>query len=489
MFFPDLEAAKALSDDYKMVPVMAQYYADTETPISVFLKLRTKANCFLLESVEQGTERSRYSFLGRNPFLVFKSYGNRVIISDGQKDREFEGDPMKELEKLTNEYQTPKIDGFPVFSGGAVGYFGYDTVRLYERLENPPEDDLGIPTFNFMFVDEVIAFDHLEQKLHIIVNMRTAGDPERNYQRAQMRIMEIKQELDNSQIKASTRDVRYRETFNIQSNMDKQEYFGKVEKAKEYIRDGDVFQVVLAQRFSINTTVDPFSAYRAMRLINPSPYMYFLDFGEYQIAGASPELLVKVHDDNVYTSPIAGTRKRGSTPKEDDIMCNDLTDDAKENAEHVMLVDLGRNDIGKVSEFGTVKVTRYKYLQKFSHVIHMTSDVQGKLRKDKTAFDALAAAFPAGTLSGAPKVRAMEIIDELETKRRGIYGGAIGYVSFNGNFDSCITIRTALFKDGTAYVGAGGGVVYDSVPENEYNESVNKSAAVFRSIEEAGDIQ
>lgn len=489
MFFPEFKKVKSLSENYNMIPIISQYYADTETPISVFQKLRNKSHCFLLESVEQGTERSRYSFIGRNPFLVFKSHGDRIEITGSQSKRSFEGNPMNELEKLTLQYRTPELEEMPGFSGGAVGHFGYDIARLYESLEKAPEDDLKIPSMHFLFVDEVIVFDHREQKLNIIVNMRTGGNLERNYQLAQLRIIEIKQELDRAQVKTDSRGVRFRDTLEVQSNMTKEDYYNKVEKAKEYIRNGDIFQVVLAQRFSIRTTVDPFSAYRAMRIINPSPYMYFLDFGEYQVAGASPELLVKVTGGDVYTCPIAGTRKRGLSQEEDESICQDLINDQKENAEHMMLVDLGRNDIGKVSEFGTVKVTRLRYLQKFSHVIHMTSDVKGRLRKDKTAFDALAAAFPAGTLSGAPKIRAMEIIDELETNSRGIYGGAIGYISFNGNFDSCITIRTALFKDGTAYVGAGGGIVYDSVPENEYQETVNKAAAVFRAIEEAGEIQ
>lgn len=489
LFYPNLETVKTLAQEYPIIPVATEYYADTETPISVFKKLQTERHCFLLESVEKGNDRARYSFVGRNPFLIFKSCGDRVTLTDSDgKTTERTGHPMKILSEISQRYRSPVIEGIPSFSGGAVGQFGYDVARMFEKLDSPPPSDLNLPEMHFLFVDEIIAFDHKMQRLILIVNMRTDGDVEKNYERTQRRIVEIKQELDTQPANHISRAIRYRDKLEIKSNMTKEEYCKKVERAKEYIKNGDIFQVVFAQRFSIQTNVDPLNAYRAMRLINPSPYMYYLKFDDYQIAGASPEMLVRVQNGVVRTCPIAGTKPRGKTPAEDEANCKALLEDEKENAEHVMLVDLGRNDIGKVSEFGTVEVSRFQYLQKFSHVIHMTSDVQGRLAKDKTVFDALASALPAGTLSGAPKIRAMEIIDELETVRRGIYGGAIGYISFNGNFDSCITIRTALFKDGTAYVGAGGGIVYDSDPETEYQESVNKAAAVIKSIEEAGEI-
>ena len=488
MFYPSYEQVKNLAEDYQMIPIMAEYYADTETPISVFQKLRTEKNCFLLESVEQHSERARYSFLGRNPFLVFESRGNQITVTTDQGEQNLSGNPMESLQQLTQQYKAPKLEESPGFCGGAVGCFGYDTIRLFERLENPPEDSLHLPDLKFLFVDEVIAFDHQKQKLVIIVNMRTGGNLQRSYDMAQRRIIEIKQELDQAVLPRKKQTVRYREQCQVESNMTKQEYCTKVEKAKEYIRNGDIFQVVFAQQFKIQTSVNPFNAYRALRVINPSPYMYFFDFGDYQVAGASPELLVRVQDGVVTTCPIAGSRPRGKTAREDLENEKDLVADPKENAEHTMLVDLGRNDIGKVSEFGSVQVSKYKYIQRFSHIMHMTSDVQGKLRKDKTPFDALASVLPAGTLSGAPKVRAMEIIDELETKRRGLYGGAIGYIGFDGNFDSCITIRTGVFQNNTCYVGAGGGIVYDSNPETEYQESVNKATAVFRAVEEAAEM-
>ena len=308
------------------------------------------------------------------------------------------------------------------------------------------------------------------------------------YKKATGRLLDIQQEMTDLSGLMKKEKREYRSSSKMVSNMTKEEFCANVEKAKEYIKNGDIFQVVLSQRFTVETNVSPFNTYRALRLINPSPYMYYLNFGDYQIAGASPEMLVRVENGVVQTGPIAGTRPRGKTVEEDMALEKELLADKKEIAEHTMLVDLGRNDIGRVSEFGSVKVTRFKYVERFSHVMHIITDVEGKLRSDKTCFDALGSTLPAGTLSGAPKIRAMEIIDELEKTKRSTYGGAIGYISFNGNFDSCITIRTGVFKDGKAYIQAGGGIVYDSIPENEYQESINKASAVLRAIEEAGDI-
>jgi anthranilate synthase component 1 len=355
-------------------------------------------------------------------------------------------------------------------------------------LPNVNQDDLELPDMHFMLMDEIIAFDHKRQKIVIIVNIHVGEDIERQYNKAAGRILDIQREMADLS-KLSVNETReYRSTSKMVSNVTKEQFCANVEKAKEYIKNGDIFQVVLSQRFTVETTVSPFNTYRALRLINPSPYMYYLNFGEYQIVGASPEMLVRVENGIVQTGPIAGTRWRGKTVEEDLQLEQSLLNDKKEIAEHTMLVDLGRNDIGRVSEFGSVKVTRFKYVERFSHVMHIISDVEGKLRSDKTCFDALASTLPAGTLSGAPKIRAMEIIDELETTKRNAYGGAIGYISFNGNFDSCITIRTGVFKEGKAYIQAGGGIVYDSVPEYEYQESINKASAVLKAIEEAADI-
>ncbi|MCX7715070.1 MAG: anthranilate synthase component I [Clostridia bacterium] len=487
MFYPSLKQAAEFAKEYNIIPITVEYHADMDTPISIFKKLETKESCFLLESIGTNQTTARYSFMGRNPFLVFKSTDDKITITDKTgKTAHILGKPMEELENLTACYKSPKLDNIPSFSGGAVGYFAYDVVRQYEYLPNTPHDDLGIPDMHFMFMDEIIAFDHKRQKIVIIVNMHTDGDIEKQYNNAASRILDIRRELATD----LKEKVSHPQNFGrIESNMTKEEFCKNVRKAKKYIKEGDIFQVVLSQRFSIQTSEDPFNAYRALRLINPSPYMYYLKFAEYQLVGASPEMLVRVENKVVQTGPIAGTRPRGENDEEDAALEKELLADEKEIAEHTMLVDLGRNDIGRVSEFGSVKVSSFKRIERFSHVMHITSTVEGKLREDKTVFDALGAALPAGTLSGAPKIRAMEIIDELEKTKRSTYGGAIGYISFNGNFDSCITIRTALFKDKKAYIQAGGGIVYDSIPEKEYQESVNKAMAVIRAIEEGGKIE
>lgn len=490
MYNLTLERVKELAAEHNIIPLVSEFYGDMDTPISVFKRMADKGESFLLESMGSSLVTSRYSFIGRNPFIIFLGKGNssETIYSDGRKETAT-GNPIENLEKLVSRYRAPRLDGIPSFNGGAVGFFSYDTVRLYENIPDKNEDDLGLPDLHFMLTDELIAFDHNKNKIDIIVNIHVSDNLEEAYSKACRRIDEIREEMeDYSSLKTSQKPARGGKV-KIESNMTKDEFCEKIERAKKYIEDGDIFQVVISQRFSVETDVDAFNVYRALRRINPSPYMYYLDFGNYKIVGASPEMLVRVENGTVQTGPIAGTRPRGKTVEEDMRLEKELLADEKEIAEHTMLVDLGRNDIGKVSEFGSVKVTRFKYVERFSHVMHIISDVEGKLRKDKTCFDALAAALPAGTLSGAPKIRAMEIIDELETKRRGAYGGAIGYISFNGSFDSCITIRTGVFKDGKAYVQAGGGIVYDSIPENEYNESVNKASAVIKAIESAGEIR
>lgn len=489
MFYPNFDEVKKLAQEYNIIPVAMECYADMDTPISVFSRMQTKEACYLLESIGDSANTSRYSFIGRNPFLIFKSTGDEITISDYTgKVEKYTAAPIEELKKLIDRYKAPKLDGIPPFNGGAVGHFSYDIIRQYEYLPDIPEDDLHIPDMHFMFTDEIIAFDHKKQKIIIIVNMHTGGELEAQYQKTAARIMDIRSELMNTDKKYKKENIDFRASNKPESNMTKEEFCKNVETAKEYIRNGDIFQVVLSQRFSIETNVSPFSTYRALRLINPSPYMYYLKFDEYQVVGASPEMLVRVENSIVQTGPIAGSRPRGKTIEEDIALAKELLHDEKELAEHTMLVDLGRNDIGKVSEFGSVKVTRFKHVERFSHIMHIVSDVEGKLRDDKTIFDALGSTLPAGTLSGAPKIRAMEIIDELEKNKRSTYGGAIGYISFNGNFDSCITIRTALFKDSKAYIQAGGGIVYDSIPEMEYQESRNKAMAVIRAIEEGANI-
>ena len=489
MFNLTVEEVKDLSKEYNMIPLTLECYADMDTPISVFKRMQTERDCFLLESIGQNHVTARFSFIGRNPFVSFKSLGDEITITDYTgKVNKYTGKPMQELEKLVTSYKAPKIQDIPSFNGGAVGFFAYDIIRQYEYLPDINPDELGIPDMHFMLMDEIIAFDHIRQKIVIVVNIHAEGDIETQYRKATLRLLDIREEMSDLSALMKKEKREYRSVSKMESNMTKEQFCANVEKAKEYIRNGDIFQVVLSQRFTVETNENPFNVYRALRLINPSPYMYYLNFGDYQIVGASPEMLVRVENGIVQTGPIAGTRPRGKTIEEDIALEEELLNDEKEIAEHTMLVDLGRNDVGRVSEFGSVKVTRFKYVERFSHVMHIISDVEGKLRSDKSCFDALGSTLPAGTLSGAPKIRAMEIIDELENTKRSTYGGAIGYISFNGNFDSCITIRTGVFKDGKAYIQAGGGIVYDSVPENEYQESVNKASAVLRAIEKAGDV-
>ncbi len=487
-FYPSYELICQLAESHNMIPVSCEFPADMDTPISIFKQLKQDSFCFLLESSEGTPEMARYSFIGRNPFLVFQSKDAQVkiIYRDGREET-FTGDPLERLQALCERYRSPVLPNIPQFAGGAVGHFGYDVIRLTEFLPNTPPDTLDLPDLNFMFMDELVVFDHAKQKVIVIVNMQTEGDLEAQYHEARRRLKKLKDELSQDTLIQKPKKDRPIPVLQPKSNMTREQFCEMVERAKEYIVNGDIFQVVLSQRFETETTADPFCVYRSIRLINPSPYLFYLNFGSYQLAGASPEMLVRVENGIVQTSPIAGTKLRGKTPDEDSRLEQELLSDPKENAEHTMLVDLGRNDIGKVSAFGTVRVSRFKYIQKFSHVMHMTSDVKGKLRKGQSVFDALKAVLPAGTLSGAPKVRAMQIIDELETVKRGCYGGAIGYIGFSGSLDSCITIRTAIFKDNKAYIQAGGGIVYDSVPQKEYQETVNKAAAMVQAIQRAGD--
>ncbi|WP_136479560.1 anthranilate synthase component I [Acetivibrio thermocellus] len=494
MFYPTLDEVKIMAKDYNIIPVTMEVYADMETPISLFKRFEESSCCFLLESVEGGEKWARYSIIGKNPFLVVESYKNKTIIRERNgSQREVEGNPVEIIKGIMGKFKGANLPNLPRFNGGAVGYFGYDLIRHYENLPNVPEDDMGLPECHFMFTDEVLVYDHLKQKIHIIVNLHANGNIERAYISAVDRIKTIHREILDTRWKTADNSVlsynKKKNELAVTSNISKEDFCRNVLKAKQYIRDGDIFQVVLSQRLCVETNENPFNIYRALRVINPSPYMYYLKFGGYRIIGSSPEMLVRVENGIVETCPIAGTRKRGRTKEEDEALEKELLSDEKEIAEHVMLVDLGRNDIGRVSKFGTVAVKNLMHIERYSHVMHVVTNVQGEIREDKTPFDALMSILPAGTLSGAPKVRAMEIIDELETVKRGPYGGAIGYLSFNGNLDSCITIRTIILKDGKAYVQAGAGIVADSVPEREYEECYNKAMALLKAIEEAGEIR
>ena len=494
MFYPSFQEVKQLVLDCNLIPITMEVYADMETPISLFKRFEDSGFCFLLESVEGGEKWARYSFIGRNPFLILRRQGDEITLTHKNGIVEIvEGNPVEVLKKLMDTYKGVNLPRLPRFNGGAVGFFGYDLIRYYENLPNVPEDDLKLPDCHFMFTDEVLVFDHLKQKIHIIVNLHVNGNIERAYNSAVERIKNIYKEILSTRWKMNDSfkpDFSEKKSeFKYTSNITKERFCENVLKAKQYIKDGDIFQVVLSQRLCVETEEDPFNVYRVLRVINPSPYMYYLKFNDYRIVGASPEMLVRVEDGLVETSPIAGTRKRGGTKDEDEFLEKELLTDEKEIAEHTMLVDLGRNDIGKVSKFGTVVVKDLMHIERFSHVMHITSLVQGIIREDKTPFDALISVLPAGTLSGAPKIRAMEIIDELETVKRGTYGGAIGYLSFNGNLDTCITIRTIVFKDNKAYVQSGGGIVADSEPEKEYEESMNKAKALLKALEEVGRIR
>lgn len=493
MFYPDLDHVKKLSQEFNVIPVSMEVCADMETPISLFKRFEDSSYCFLLESVEGGEKWARYSFIGRNPFLIVRSEGKKVYMEYNMGCTVQEGNPLDILKNLMEKHKGTKLPHMPRFNGGAVGFLGYDLIRYFENLPEKHEDEIGIPESHFMFTDEVIAFDHLKQKIHIIVNLHVDGSIERSYITTIERIKEIYGEILSSRWKVDSRTMPRscagKEELIFKSNIDREQFCKNVVKAKKYIKNGDIFQVVLSQRLCVETSCSALNAYRALRIINPSPYMYYLKFKDYSIAGASPEMLARVVDGTMETCPIAGTRRRGKTAKEDELLQKELLADEKELAEHTMLVDLGRNDAGKVCRYGTVKVNNFAHVEKFSHVMHIVSDIQGELREDKTPFDALISVLPAGTLSGAPKIRAIEIIDELEAEKRGLYGGAICYMSFDGNLDSCIAIRTVIFKDRKAYIQAGAGIVADSVPEKEYEESLNKAMAILKAFEEAGDIR
>jgi anthranilate synthase component 1 len=426
--------------------------------------------------VEGGERLARYSFIGAEPV--------RVIRADGRTD------PLLAVEEELARIHPVPVPGLPRFHGGAVGYLAYDAVRHFERLPTPAADPLGVPEAVFMLTDTLLVFDHLRHRIKVLSHARVDGNVDRAYAEAVDRIEALVERLNGETPRRLPRrhlDGRSPEGAEVQSNLSPDRYLAMVERAKEYIAAGDIIQVVLAQRLSRRTTAHPFSVYRALRAINPSPYMYFLHLAECDIVGASPEMLVRVEDGVVETHPIAGTRPRGTTEEEDAALEAELRADEKERAEHIMLLDLGRNDIGRVSAPGSVRVTQLMDVERYSHVMHLVSHVQGRLRPGLSQFDALRACFPAGTVSGAPKIRAMEIIAELEPDRRGPYAGAVGYFSFGGNLDTAITIRTMVMKQGLATVQAGGGIVADSVPELEFQESINKASAVLRAIEVAED--
>ena len=482
---PNRQEFKNRAGEGNLIPVYTEVYADLETPVSAYLKLRRGENTFLLESVEGGTQVGRYSFLGRDPSIIFEARADKVKIRRGSQVTTIEStDALGELKKLTNEFLPVSDPALPPFAGGAVGYMAYDTVRQLESLPEANPDDLDIPDMLFMFTDTIVAFDNVNHKLTVMHNVqaRSGDNLDLLYDQAAGVLQQILIDLRSSLSEAQRQNGRVQEEKSPGSNFKREEFLEAVETCKGYIQQGDIIQAVLSQRLDTTFDGDAFSLYRALRIVNPSPYMFYLHFGDIKLVGASPEVHVRSYGGNVTIRPIAGTRARGLTVEEDVRLEKELLADEKERAEHLMLVDLARNDIGRVCRYGSVRVTEFMVVERYSHVMHIVSDVGGVLGEDRDAFDLIAATFPAGTVSGAPKIRAMEIIEEVEPSRRGPYAGLVGYFSFNGNFDSCITIRTMLVSGNRVYIQAGAGIVADSVPETEYEETLNKAKALLRAI-------
>lgn len=487
MYYPGKEEFIQLAKKGNLIPVYREIMADLDTPISAFTKIDTGDYSFLLESVEGGERLARYSFLGSRPSLVFSAKGTAIeLCEEGDVKKYSAKDPIAELKKLMSAYTCVDVKGLPRFSGGLVGFLGYDMVRFMEEIPDKNPDDIGSPDAVFMLTDTLLIFDHVDHKIKVVSNVHVKGSPARAYDEALRKIDAIIKELKAPEHRrAPDAKERWAPAINVTSNMTQAEFEAMVRKAKVYIKKGDIIQVVLSQRLKTPVESHPFRIYRALRSINPSPYMYYLKLKDFYLVGSSPEIMVRCEDGIVEVRPIAGTRARGASEEEDAALIKDLLSDPKEKAEHIMLVDLGRNDIGRVCDYKTVKVSDLMTIEKYSHVMHIVTDVTGRLKKGKDVFDVVRASFPAGTVSGAPKVRAMEIIDELETVRRGTYAGCVGYFSFSGNLDCCITIRTILIKDKIAYIQAGAGLVADSVPKTEYKETMNKAKALLKAIEMA----
>jgi len=476
-YFPSLEAVRALAGQGNVAPVYREVTADLETPVSAYLKVARGNYSFLLESVEGGERLARYSFIGTEPYRVLRT---------GEGPGWVRGDPLVAIEDEMRRLRAVRVEGLPRFHGGAVGYLSYEVARHFERLPAPDNDPQGLPESIFMFTDTLLVFDHLQHKIKVVAHARLDGDIDASYRQACWRIDELVDRLARPLAVAPSLSMEPpAKPSPVASNMAREEFLEKVRRAREYIVAGDIYQVQVSQRFQRVTEAPPFDVYRALRMINPSPYMYFLDLGDCQIVGASPEMLIRVEDGIVETHPIAGTRRRGRDRDDEARMEQELCTDEKERAEHIMLVDLARNDLGRVSEPGSVRVTALMEVERYSHVMHLVSHVVGRLRPGLTSYDALRAAFPAGTVTGAPKIRAMEIIAELERDRRGPYAGCVGYFDMSGNLDTAITIRTMIMRGGVAYVQAAGGVVYDSVPELEYMETENKARGMLRALDAA----
>jgi anthranilate synthase component I len=493
MPYPESKEFSRLARSATLVPVVKSVSADLLTPVSAFLAIAAEEpHAFLLESAERGEQVGRYTFLGVRPYMRLRARGNLIEIERGRRREQYEGSVFHFVKQLLGEHHPAALPGLPPFTAGAVGYFSYDAVRQLEKIGQHAKDDLSLPDCELMFFDRLLAFDHLRHQIHIVAAADVSREsPRAAYERAVRDIAALERKLASGLRPAMWHKMWRKPAkakpgkLKIQAGTPRKKFLSSVERCKEYIAAGDIFQVVLSQRLDFVPGVEPFDLYRALRQVNPSPYLYFLRMGETQILGSSPEMLVRVTGRKLEYRPIAGTHPRGRDEAEDLRLEEQMRNDEKERAEHVMLVDLGRNDLGRVSDYGSVKVKDLMYVERYSHVMHLVSALEGTLRNDLSALEAFAACFPAGTLSGAPKVRAMQIIEELEPVRRGIYGGSVLYADFAGNLDSCIGIRTLLMQGKHAYLQAGAGIVADSDPEREFEESMNKAQALLRAVQKA----
>ena len=488
--YPDFATFEQLAREHQVIPVFRRLVSDALTPVTAFHKIDAGGTACLFESVIGGEKVGRYSFLAADPFLQLSAYGDCLTIIDGERREEIRGiDPLQELRKRLKAVKVAPVPHLPPFTGGAVGYAGYDVVRYTEHLPNAPHDDRKLPDLSFAFYDRMVVFDNVSKTMFVVATAHIgpgSTDVAKTYHDAQRRVDEVVERL----IHPAQRDLACADialggglTISYRSNFEQTAFEDAVRRCVEYIRAGDIFQVVISQRLELEVQLDPFEIYRTLRVVNPSPFMFFLRTPETTLVGSSPEIMCRVVNGKVTVRPLAGTRKRGETEEEDRVLAEELLADPKERAEHVMLVDLGRNDVGRVAKYGSVELSDVMVIERYSHVMHITSNVTGTLRDDQDAFDALRACLPAGTVSGAPKVRAMQIIDELEPHRRGPYAGAVGYIDYSGNMDTCIALRTLVMQGSKAYVQAGAGIVADSDPTAEYQETLNKAKGLLQAIE------